>query len=183
MSTGWTESDGRLINCNGDTTGTFFPSQSGDRKSILNTGDTSLSIPNNSKVQIVITQFMGRGNRYLNSVTRLKANSQVIQNFWQTVGIESIGHEIPESFRLHQNYPNPFNPSTKIRFDVPGNMSFVRLTIYDIAGKEVERLVNGELAAGAYEYEFDGSKLSSGMYFYRLEAGEFIETRKMVLLK
>ena len=107
--------------------------------------------------------------------------------YWQTIGITPISSEVPESFRLHQNYPNPFNPATKIRFEIPlsvrGEKSEVRLSVYDIAGKEVARLVNEELQPGIYEYEFNGANLSSGMYFYRLEAGDFIETRKMVLVK
>ncbi len=94
---------------------------------------------------------------------------------------------MPESFRLDQNYPNPFNPETKIRFEISssvrGQKSEVRLSVYDIAGKEVARLVNEELPAGIYEYDFNGASLSTGMYFYRLEAGSFAETRKMVLVK
>ena len=100
-----------------------------------------------------------------------------------TVGISSISSQIPERYTLHQNYPNPFNPSTKIRFEIPGSPEIVKLAVYDISGKEVARLVNEELPAGVYEYDFDGGNLSSGMYFYRLEAGSFVETRKMVLVK
>ena len=96
--------------------------------------------------------------------------------------IEPISTEIPESYKLYQNYPNPFNPSTRIKFDIPkqGN---VKLTIYDMSGKEVSVLVNSELKAGSYEYNFDGSGLSSGVYFYKLQSGDFIETRRMILLK
>ena len=97
-------------------------------------------------------------------------------------GIEPLSSELPSKFSLYQNYPNPFNPSTKIKFDIPkqGN---VKLTVYDISGKEVNVLVNSELKAGSYEYNFDGSGLSSGVYFYKLQSGGFIKTERMVLVK
>ena len=96
--------------------------------------------------------------------------------------ILNISSEIPTIFNLYQNFPNPFNPSTRIKFDIPkqGN---VKLTVYDISGKEVNVLVNSELKAGSYEYNFDGSGLSSGVYFYKLQSGGFIKTERMVLVK
>ncbi len=89
---------------------------------------------------------------------------------------------IPERFSLSQNYPNPFNPTTKISFDV-SKQSFVTLKIYDIAGREVAKLVNGNLTAGTYAVDFNGSALSSGVYFYRIEANEFVQTKRMMLIK
>jgi hypothetical protein len=89
---------------------------------------------------------------------------------------------IPENFALKQNYPNPFNPSTRISFELPSE-SFVSLKVYDVLGKEVATLVSDKLAAGRYEVTFNGSQLTSGVYFYRLQAGSFIETRKLVLLR
>jgi subtilisin family serine protease/photosystem II stability/assembly factor-like uncharacterized protein len=83
---------------------------------------------------------------------------------------------------LDQNYPNPFNPRTKIRFQVPG-VSLVKLTVYDVLGREVVTLVNERRVAGAYEESFDGSRLASGVYFYRIQAGDFVSTKKFVLLK
>ncbi|MBL8007752.1 MAG: T9SS type A sorting domain-containing protein [Ignavibacteria bacterium] len=91
----------------------------------------------------------------------------------------------PEDFSLMQNYPNPFNPSTKINYSMPVDGK-VRLAIYDMAGKEVQSLVNGVQTAGYYSVKFDGSKLSSGVYYYRLEvtgSKNFIDTRKMLLVK
>lgn len=85
-------------------------------------------------------------------------------------------------FTLHQNYPNPFNPSTKISYQLPAK-SFVQIKVYDMLGKEVAVLVNQELDAGSYTVDFDASSLSSGTYIYRLQAGEFNSTRKMVYLK
>lgn len=103
----------------------------------------------------------------------------------QTIGINQISTEIPDGFSLHQNYPNPFNPVSKIRFDVPSasQLSNVRLTVFDAAGRKVEELVNQILAAGSYEAEFNAGNRSSGVYFYELAAGDFTQRKKMVVLK
>jgi len=89
---------------------------------------------------------------------------------------------IPSEFSLSQNYPNPFNPSTKIKYQIP-EMSFVTLKVYDVLGNEVATLVNKEKPAGEYEVEFNASKLPSGIYFYQIKAGEFIQTKKMIFIK
>ncbi len=103
------------------------------------------------------------------------------------VGINSVNNIVPERYILYQNYPNPFNPVTKIKFDIPSNVkrqtSNVKLIVYDVVGKEVQILVNQKLSPGSYDVEFDGSNFSSGIYFYKLEAGNFIETKRMVLIK
>lgn len=97
-------------------------------------------------------------------------------------GISNQGSE-PLTFNLSQNYPNPFNPTTMINFVIPQKSS-VTLDVYDMSGKLVAKLINEEVRTeGSYNYEFDGSSLSSGMYVYRLSAGKFVETRKMILLK
>jgi len=88
----------------------------------------------------------------------------------------------PLTFVLEQNYPNPFNPSTLIKYSVPEN-GFVKLSVYNLVGEEVNLLVSGQVDAGFYEIEFDATSLSSGIYFYRLQAGSFVETKKMVLLR
>ena len=88
----------------------------------------------------------------------------------------------PASFSLSQNYPNPFNPGTSINYQLPIN-NFVSLKIYDVLGNEVAILVNEEKPAGKYQIEFDGSSLPSGIYFYKLTSGSFVETKKMILLK
>jgi len=96
----------------------------------------------------------------------------------------------PKEFVLYQNYPNPFNPSTTIKFTVPSVIAsgakqsqLVTLKVYDILGNEIATLVNEEKQPGVYEVEFDGSLLASGMYVYKLQAGTFIQTKKMILLK
>jgi hypothetical protein len=99
-----------------------------------------------------------------------------------TVGIQSVSNVIPEEYSLYQNYPNPFNPSTRIKFDIPKN-ALVKLKVYDVLGREVAKLVNANLLAGTYEYTFEGSKFSSGVYFFTLEVGDFKSTKKMLLVK
>jgi len=107
-----------------------------------------------------------------------------------TITITDIGYnnfastEVPSSMQLKQNYPNPFNPSTKISFSIPKN-SFVSLKVYNLSGKEVANLVNDRRDGGNYEVNFDAGKygLSSGVYFYTLQAGDKIETKKMMLVK
>ncbi len=87
-----------------------------------------------------------------------------------------------EDYSLSQNYPNPFNPSTMINFEIP-KQSNVILKVYDVLGNEVSALVDEEKSAGSYQVNFDASALSNGVYFYHLQAGDFVQTRKMILLK
>jgi hypothetical protein len=97
--------------------------------------------------------------------------------------IHNIAGEIPGSYRLLQNYPNPFNPTTMIRFELPKNIN-VSLRVYDITGKEVATLINNQiLSAGTKEFDFNGANLGSGIYFYTLKAGDFTQTKKMLLVK
>jgi len=114
-------------------------------------------------------------------------------SYSNTIEINSI---IVSDFALYQNYPNPFNPTTKIKYKIPDVIStlpagrqveernlLVSLKVYDAIGEEVSTLVNEVKPAGEYEVEFDGTNLSSGIYFYQLKAGSFIETKKMILLR
>jgi hypothetical protein len=96
--------------------------------------------------------------------------------------IEERGNEIPQRFFLYHNFPNPFNPTTKIRYELP-TASFVTLDVCDMLGRNVVTIVAKHQAAGFYAVPFDGSALMSGVYFYRLRAGDFFATKKMVLLK
>jgi hypothetical protein len=99
-----------------------------------------------------------------------------------SVGIKKVNAENPSGFKLYQNYPNPFNPSTDIMFKIPKN-SFVKLKVYDILGKEIATLVYEKLNAGEYEVPFFSDKLTSGVYFYRIEAGDYVNTKKMLMIK
>ena len=102
----------------------------------------------------------------------------------EPVGVDNEDFEniIIDEFKLSQNYPNPFNPSTKISFQIPNN-ELVTLKIYDVVGQEVKTLVNKEMQKGKYDIDFNASQLSSGIYFYRIQAGKFIDTKKLILLK
>jgi photosystem II stability/assembly factor-like uncharacterized protein len=108
--------------------------------------------------------------------------SMWIRNDDELVGIAGNSGEIPAKFELQQNYPNPFNPVTNIRFSVPYKLN-VEINIYDVNGKLVETAVNKNMDAGFHEIKFDGSKLASGVYFYKLKAGSFTQVRKMVIIK
>lgn len=90
--------------------------------------------------------------------------------------------KIPETYKLYQNYPNPFNPTTYIKFDLPNNV-FVALKIYDILGREIKTLINEKMTAGPHTVEFNASNLASGIYFYRIIAGDYKEVKKMVFIK
>ena len=88
----------------------------------------------------------------------------------------------PDSYWLGQNFPNPFNPKTVIQYHIPAK-GLVQLKVFDVLGNEVAQLLNGNQEAGSYEAVFDGSGLGSGIYFYRIEAGEFVQTKRMLLVK
>ncbi len=98
------------------------------------------------------------------------------------VGISGNTNEIPPSFELNQNYPNPFNPNTTIDFALPNEQN-VKLEVFDMTGKSAGILVNSDLKAGTYKFDFNASDLASGIYFYKLTAGSFVSTKKMILVK
>ncbi len=103
-------------------------------------------------------------------------------SFDQATSAESINNQLPSEYSLEQNYPNPFNPSTTIEFSIPQE-SFVELKVFDVLGKEVATLVSDNYSAGNYKTNFGAKDLPSGMYIARISAGEYVQTRKMLLLK
>ncbi|MBK7378892.1 MAG: T9SS type A sorting domain-containing protein [Ignavibacteriales bacterium] len=107
-----------------------------------------------------------------------------IKTSYTYIPVTSINEDFSSltSYSLSNNYPNPFNPSTKINYRI-GNESLVQLKVYDVLGNEVARLVDEYKVSGSYEIEFNASQLSSGIYFYKLRAGGFVETKKMILLR
>ncbi|MFO7446478.1 MAG: YCF48-related protein [Ignavibacteriaceae bacterium] len=107
---------------------------------------------------------------------------QQLYRFIPDIEIDNKPDNKPDVFYLLQNFPNPFNPATTISYQIP-QAQFVTLKIYDVLGREIITLVNDEKPAGSYEVKFDGSMLSSGVYFYRLEAGGYVDTKKLLLLK
>lgn len=132
-----------------------------------------LTINLNSVLQDSITQLLNPANW-----------TATVDTTCRTVNITGIGpnSEIPTVFKLYNNYPNPFNPVTTIKYDVPTN-SFVKITVFDVLGKEVDRLVNMNMTPGSYNVEWDAKSFSSGTYLYRLEAGDFVDVKKMILVK
>jgi hypothetical protein len=123
-----------------------------------------------------------RGWAYNGFDSSAAANSYIITFVRTNVGINVISSVVPEEYSLDNNYPNPFNPSTTIRFSIPASGNVV-LNIYDSKGSLVGKLVDEKLNAGIYEYDFNAANLPSGAYFYRLNAGNFSETKRMVLVK
>jgi hypothetical protein len=119
-------------------------------------------------------------NAGFKSPSRLYGTTSVVVN---VTGVDEnlVGFN-PNSFELYTNYPNPFNPTTKIRYAI-AQTSFTTLKVYSITGKEVATLINEEKTPGVYEVNFDGKNLASGIYFYKLQAGNFTDVKEMVLLK
>lgn len=103
-------------------------------------------------------------------------------NLQQTVSINQVSSSIPAKYSLYQNYPNPFNPTTKVKFDIQKS-GFAKLSVYDMQGKLVKDLVNEVVPAGSFEVSFDGKNLSSGIYYYKMEVGGIVITKKMMLVK
>ena len=99
-----------------------------------------------------------------------------------SINVERVGEGFPTTFSLSQNYPNPFNPSTTIKFGIT-EQSDVKLVVYDVLGRVVSELSNKKMNAGWHEVTFNASRFASGVYFYRIEAGDFVKVKKMMLLK
>jgi hypothetical protein len=118
---------------------------------------------------------------FFNSAGGVSANNVARWNSG-TSRVEQLSSTAPKTFLLEQNYPNPFNPSTTIRYQLPV-ASEVKLEVYDVLGKKVATLVSERQAAGYYQYVWNANGLTSGVYFYRLQAGGFVETKKMMLVK
>jgi hypothetical protein len=137
----------------------------------------SLTLDNN--LNVIVTGVLG-GNGYTSDIVTVKYN--------QLAGIIRISDNYPVRFLLNQNYPNPFNPSTTIQFSIPPSkgdrgMTSVKLIIYDVLGREVATLINQQMQPGSYSVDWDASNYPSGIYFYKLEAGDNVQSKKMVLIK
>jgi hypothetical protein len=191
---GWTEYTGQIRNCGGMLTGEYVsPVPPGERFFILGASTQNHKLNYLDTAKIVIAQLIARGINNKNSVTKLKQLADVAQQLCNNgfvIGIENISSNIPGDFTLYQNYPNPFNPSTKIKFLIPLNKGggfsrrmFTNLTIYDLLGQEIATLVNEQLHPGTYEVDWDGTNYPSGIYYYKLSAGENSITLKMILIK
>lgn len=140
------------------------------------------SSPNNYKPQ-VIEFYNPTGEMGIVWVGVDGASRKVYWNrLGQTTNVNNLSNEVADAYELFQNYPNPFNPVTNIKFSIVES-GLVSLKVYDVLGKEVAVLLNENKQAGVYEFQFDASKLSSGVYFYTLQSGDFIQTKRMTLVK
>ena len=193
---GWTAAKGYIVNYGRDSVGTLNNEFLNDYRFTLGMGADNYTMLSGDTATIWMAQMVARGTSNLNSVTKLKQLSDVVQLYYEsnfTIGIKQVSSEVPASYSLRQNFPNPFNPVTKIKFDIAKFPSFggvpagrgglVSLKIYEITGREIKTLVNERLQPGMYEITFDGSELSSGVYFYKLVCGSFNETKRMALIK
>lgn len=161
------------------------------RKNAVSINPSAFFINNNDSQRVTITidasKFrQGSSSLYIEATSLYSSTGRVVQKEVSYSMVPATGiHETPSSpgrFALCQNYPNPFNPSTTIDFQIPCN-SQVTLKIYNILGKEVASLVDGMKKKGSYSISWDGGKLNSGFYIYKLSAGAYSETRKMLLLR
>ncbi len=152
------------------TTESFSASNSiiaGPNFTITSSGDVTLNAPTVSLNPLV---FVIEGGKF------------IVFSQTTVVNVKPEEPVIPDEFVVHQNYPNPFNPSTTIRYELPSR-SHVVLKILNLLGQELATLVDEEKAVGKYEVSWDASRMASGLYFYRLQAGEFVETKTLMLLK
>jgi hypothetical protein len=149
--------------------GVFRSTDNGDTWRQINTGLTNRSV---GSLVINLDGHIFAGT----------AGDGVFRSVEPTTSVEEHPARIPSSFALEQNYPNPFNPSTTIEYALPKS-AHVELKVYDVLGNEVQTLVNGKQPAGRHRVQFDGKGLPGGVYFYRIQAGEFVQTKKLTLLK
>jgi hypothetical protein len=167
---------------------------------VVEASGVAISWPNNlnthgsswklySRAGSVLTEVanMVTTTSYTFATTGSTINFAIIKVGLSATDVKQVDNDIPSAFQLGQNYPNPFNPSTKINYAVK-ELSRVHIAIYNILGQEVATLVNSKLAAGQYAIDWNGMNskneaLSSGIYFYRMTVGNFIETKKMILMK
>jgi len=137
-------------------------------------GVVTLSIPDTIYVGLMVTSH--------NDGALCEARFENVELLHASTGVIESETSSPSSLTLHSAYPNPFNPSTTISFNLPSK-SYVLLKVFDIMGREVTTLINEELTAGNYHRQWDASNVSSGVYFYRLQCGSFIQTKKLILLR
>jgi hypothetical protein len=144
----------------------------------VNAGGTSLS----KRVYAVTDSSVSAGT-WVYRIKEVDLNGAVHYSETATTALLSIASSpVVTAYALEQNFPNPFNPSTTIQYALP-NAGDVRLTVFNVLGQEAATLVNENKPAGTYSVQFDASRLASGLYFYRLQAGSYVEMKKLVLLK
>jgi len=163
--------------------GVYQSTNQGQTFTVLNNG-----LPPNPSVPkiIAVPEDTGSIKFYLGLFNNQNNGASVYSQSFP-IGIQQISNEVPEGFSLSQNYPNPFNPVTKIRFDIPplegAGGRIVQIKIFDILGREISTLVNEQLKPGTYEIDWNAANYPSGVYFYKLIADGFSETKKMMIVK
>lgn len=156
----------------------FFPIPMTARITFTSGPDTTVRFMNSANNQMFNWTF----NRQPSTLTFDPNNEIVIKQGSTILGTGENISELPYEYNLYQNYPNPFNPVTNIAYDLPQN-SQVKITIYDVTGRQLQELVNEYQTAGKYSISFNAMKLSSGIYYYKIQAGDFSSVRKMMLVK
>jgi hypothetical protein len=140
-------------------------------------------LPNPAPVSaMAVSDLDTMGTAFVGLYQNIIDGAKIFKRSIPSVGVSTISSEVPNGFSLSQNYPNPFNPVTKIKFALPKS-SNVKIVIYNSLGKEIQTIVNKYLNAGTYEADWNAASFSSGAYFYTITAGEFRDTRKMLLVK
>lgn len=180
----------------GDSMDTYIASVEGMRWEVWE-ADSGFAYSSKSYIDITVEMTVGNTNGtfdigylFTDGATELsdlswgKQYADSLGNAITVTGGNAVNNDVPmvSEFKLSQNYPNPFNPTTNIQFEIPEN-AFVTISVFDLMGHEVSRLVNDYREAGSYNVTLDGSNLSSGIYFYKLQAGGLTKTMKMVLSK
>lgn len=164
----------RLNNCYNLTPGTYKIGELRFNR-IDTSGCITMTFRTNSVFQDSITQMLNPGDwTFTNPGSCIRLD--------YLTGVEGNNNELPTVYRLYNNYPNPFNPSTTIKYDIPQN-AFVQMTIYDILGREVDKLVSQNMQPGRYEIMWDAKNYASGTYIYKLETENFSDIKKMILVK
>ena len=157
----------------------------GDLRNIVSTGKFTLEA--NKPIDIWVGYVVGQGSSALNSISVARNYAQNVQSYFNTNFTNGTVSDVDDfsavtEYSLSQNYPNPFNPSTIITYSV-ASLNNVSLKVYDLLGREISTLVNEEKTTGSYKVEFNGNNLTSGIYFYKLQIGPFVQTKKMILIK
>jgi len=138
-------------------------------------GDTTVTLFNDAQIQTYQFDVVGDPQSIV-----FDPGNWILKNNTVVTEVEDVVQ--PFNYSLQQNYPNPFNPSTTIEYSIPQS-GLVTLKVFNVLGKEVATLVNGQNDAGNHKVEFNASALNSGVYFYKIESGNFVDTKKMILLK
>ncbi len=162
-----------------DSSGTLWAGTDSNGVYYSTNGGASWTQENDGLADTISVGVFSLSDGFLYAVT---SQGYIYRSNSKVTAIQTLKDNRPENFMLSQNYPNPFNPTTTIRYSIP-KASFVSLKVYDALGREVLTLVNEEKSPGNYSVVFDGSKFSSGVYFYRMYAGGFEKIKKLILLK